>query len=154
MDEKITRYINDPIINKLTAPENKLYRPEINYHRATAWSLLVILLSVVISLCIVIEYERFMGDYKVFNIQWVKFVIILPAVVLFNIIVYLKYIMIWFVRIYQKYALSEVRLRCRFEPSCSEYAILAIQKYGPIHGGLKSIARLKRCKPPGGIDFP
>ena len=36
---------------------------------------------------------------------------------------------------------------CRFQPSCSEYAILAIQKYGPIKGVYKAVRRLLCCHP-------
>ena len=45
---------------------------------------------------------------------------------------------------------------CRFEPTCSEYARLAILKYGAWRGGIKAAGRLVRCNPfhPGGIDRP
>ncbi|MDD3285701.1 MAG: membrane protein insertion efficiency factor YidD [Patescibacteria group bacterium] len=43
---------------------------------------------------------------------------------------------------------------CRFSPSCSDYGIQAIAKYGPIKGGLKSAWRIIRCNPfnKGGYD--
>jgi putative membrane protein insertion efficiency factor len=43
---------------------------------------------------------------------------------------------------------------CRFVPSCSDYSIIAIEKYGIIRGGGLSIKRLLRCHPfhPGGYD--
>ncbi len=46
--------------------------------------------------------------------------------------------------------------QCRFYPSCSSYARLAIIKYGLIRGGAKSLWRLARCNPfnLGGIDEP
>lgn len=45
---------------------------------------------------------------------------------------------------------------CRFQPGCSEYFILAVQKYGPIWGGLKGVWRICRCNPmfQGGYDPP
>jgi putative membrane protein insertion efficiency factor len=45
---------------------------------------------------------------------------------------------------------------CRFEPTCSEYARLAILKYGPWKGSVEAAGRLLRCHPfhPGGIDLP
>jgi putative membrane protein insertion efficiency factor len=45
---------------------------------------------------------------------------------------------------------------CRFSPTCSEYARLAILKHGPGQGGLLTAGRLMRCQPfhPGGIDLP
>ena len=45
---------------------------------------------------------------------------------------------------------------CRFSPTCSEYARLALLKYGFWRGGARGAARLLRCQPfhPGGIDLP
>ena len=44
--------------------------------------------------------------------------------------------------------------RCRFYPSCSDYAMDAISKYGTVKGALKSVNRVIRCNPfsQGGID--
>ncbi|MCD4761820.1 membrane protein insertion efficiency factor YidD [bacterium] len=43
---------------------------------------------------------------------------------------------------------------CRFHPTCSEYAIKALEKYGLIRGGLKAAYRILRCNPwnKGGHD--
>lgn len=45
---------------------------------------------------------------------------------------------------------------CRFEPSCSRYAIACIQSHGALRGSLLSVKRLCRCHPfhPGGFDPP
>mgnify|MGYP003393414028 CR=1 FL=1 len=45
---------------------------------------------------------------------------------------------------------------CRFYPTCSEYAIQAIQFYGPLRGCGKALWRLLRCHPlsRGGVDLP
>ncbi|MEA1996384.1 MAG: membrane protein insertion efficiency factor YidD [Gemmatimonadota bacterium] len=45
---------------------------------------------------------------------------------------------------------------CRFYPSCSEYARLSIEKYGPYKGLRLSALRLLKCHPfhPGGVDLP
>ncbi|HTH94546.1 MAG TPA: membrane protein insertion efficiency factor YidD [Rhodocyclaceae bacterium] len=44
--------------------------------------------------------------------------------------------------------------RCRFHPSCSEYAAEALQKHGPWRGGWLAVRRLGRCHPftSGGFD--
>jgi len=44
--------------------------------------------------------------------------------------------------------------RCRFYPSCSEYAIAAVQNHGIILGLFLTVKRLLRCHPwhPGGVD--
>ncbi len=39
---------------------------------------------------------------------------------------------------------------CRFEPSCSQYMIDAVKKYGPIKGAWRGIKRIARCHPFGG----
>jgi len=60
------------------------------------------------------------------------------------------------IRFYRKY-LSPLKSRpcCRFYPTCSEYAITAIEKYGPLKGGLMAAWRILRCNPfcKGGIDY-
>ncbi len=44
--------------------------------------------------------------------------------------------------------------RCRFTPTCSEYALEALQKHGALKGGILTIKRVARCHPyhPGGYD--
>ena len=67
----------------------------------------------------------------------------------------IKRFMLAAIRFYQKY-LSPLKTRpsCRFYPTCSEYAITAIEKYGPIKGGLMAAWRILRCNPfcKGGWD--
>jgi hypothetical protein len=60
------------------------------------------------------------------------------------------------VRVYQWTLSPLVGQYCRFQPSCSNYFILAVQKYGAIRGSLRGIARICRCHPfhPGGYDPP
>jgi hypothetical protein len=43
---------------------------------------------------------------------------------------------------------------CRFVPTCSEYALLAIEKYGALRGLKMAVCRILRCHPfnPGGYD--
>jgi len=45
---------------------------------------------------------------------------------------------------------------CKFQPSCSDYAYLAVSKYGVWRGSLKAIWRVMRCTPfsRGGLDQP
>lgn len=48
-------------------------------------------------------------------------------------------------------------LECRFYPTCSEYAILAIRKYGLVLGSVRAYRRLLRCRPGSRescIDYP
>jgi uncharacterized protein len=45
---------------------------------------------------------------------------------------------------------------CRYDPSCSEYFILSVRKYGPMRGGWRGFCRICRCTPfhRGGHDPP
>ena len=45
---------------------------------------------------------------------------------------------------------------CRFTPTCSEYARLALLKHGLVRGSARAAWRLLRCQPfhPGGVDLP
>lgn len=67
----------------------------------------------------------------------------------------LSWMMIKLVYFYQKHASQSLRNSCRFEPSCSNYMILSIKKYGSIKGLYKGLLRISRCKiPNSGIDYP
>lgn len=66
-----------------------------------------------------------------------------------------KQVAIWIVKLYQRYAPIKIRLKCRFEPSCSEYMILSIEKYGFLRGIFRGVKRICRCRPGnGGFDLP
>ncbi|MDR0753126.1 MAG: membrane protein insertion efficiency factor YidD [Holosporaceae bacterium] len=60
------------------------------------------------------------------------------------------------IRIYQKTLSRHLKSQCKFYPTCSEYAILSIKKYGALRGSLKAISRLARCSPLSkeNVDFP
>jgi putative membrane protein insertion efficiency factor len=55
---------------------------------------------------------------------------------------------------YQKYISPMLPPSCRFQPTCSQYAIEAIDKYGVFKGGAMAIWRVLRCNPfcKGGYD--
>ncbi len=77
------------------------------------------------------------------------------ALLLVICILFAKRILIQAVRIYQAVAPAWLRRRCRYEPSCSAYMLLAVEKYGLRKGFQKGMARWRGCKPPnGGYDFP
>ena len=67
----------------------------------------------------------------------------------------LRRFLIGTVLLYKAFAPLSMRSQCRFEPTCSTYMILALQKYGLVRGFIKGVARIIRCRPPnGGIDYP
>ena len=66
----------------------------------------------------------------------------------------MKTLLIALLRFY-RYAISPMLGRnCRFHPTCSEYAIEAVQRYGALRGGWLAARRVGRCHPfnPGGYD--
>ncbi|MDX9717486.1 membrane protein insertion efficiency factor YidD [Thauera sp. WH-2] len=66
----------------------------------------------------------------------------------------MKSVLIALVRFY-RYAISPMLGRnCRFHPTCSEYAIEAIQRHGALRGSWMAAKRVGRCHPfnPGGYD--
>lgn len=66
----------------------------------------------------------------------------------------MKNIMVGLIRFYQGYISPLLSTRCKYTPTCSQYAIEAIQRYGVIKGCLMAIWRILRCNPfsHGGYD--
>ena len=66
----------------------------------------------------------------------------------------MKYILIFLIKTYQMYISPRFPACCRFVPTCSAYALEAIDKYGALKGGLLAVKRILRCHPgnPGGYD--
>ena len=65
----------------------------------------------------------------------------------------LKDIMLGSIRWYREYLSPIMPPNCRFQPSCSVYAIDAITQYGPIRGGVLTAWRIFRCNPFGGSGY-
>ena len=67
-----------------------------------------------------------------------------------------SYVLIQMVKFYQRAISPLLWSSCRFTPTCSQYMILAIEKYGAIRGVWKGMWRILRCHPfhPGGFDPP
>lgn len=65
-----------------------------------------------------------------------------------------KETIIFFIKIYRKFISPLKPKSCRFYPTCSEYAICAVAKYGAIKGSYLAIKRILRCHPfnTGGYD--
>ena len=66
----------------------------------------------------------------------------------------MKTVLIALLRFY-RYAISPMLGRnCRFHPTCSEYAIEALERHGALRGGWMAAKRVGRCHPfnPGGYD--
>ncbi|MBI2767284.1 MAG: membrane protein insertion efficiency factor YidD [Chloroflexi bacterium] len=65
----------------------------------------------------------------------------------------MRRLLIWVIRGYQRTLSRVLPPACRFEPTCSAYAVEAIERYGAIRGGWLALRRLARCTPWGGSGF-
>ncbi len=66
-----------------------------------------------------------------------------------------KAVLFYLIDAYQCLAPTWLRMRCRHEPSCSEYFRLAVERHGLLRGTAMGIKRINRCRPPnGGTDCP
>ncbi len=66
----------------------------------------------------------------------------------------MRKILIWLIRAYQLLISPLFGNHCRFYPSCSQYAVEAIDRYGVLMGCWLALKRVLRCHPwhPGGVD--
>jgi putative membrane protein insertion efficiency factor len=66
----------------------------------------------------------------------------------------MKHIIIFFIKAYQLLISPIFAGSCRFYPSCSEYAVESVCRFGSIKGTWMAIKRIGRCHPwhPGGFD--
>ncbi len=66
----------------------------------------------------------------------------------------MKHLFIFLIKVYQRTLSRVMPPSCRFYPSCSEYGVQALQKYGIFKGGWLTVKRIARCHPfnPGGYD--
>ncbi len=67
----------------------------------------------------------------------------------------MKQLLMWLIRGYRRF-ISPLKRKptCRFYPTCSAYALQAIERFGALKGGYLAFRRLIRCHPwnPGGVD--
>lgn len=67
----------------------------------------------------------------------------------------MKYLLIGIIRFYQKCISPMKPPTCRFYPTCSQYGLEAVRKFGALKGGYLAIKRIGKCHPfhPGGVDL-
>jgi putative membrane protein insertion efficiency factor len=67
----------------------------------------------------------------------------------------MKYVAIGLVRLYQLFLSPVLGGSCKYHPSCSQYAIDALRRYGFVKGSILAGWRLLRCNPwsHGGVDY-
>ena len=66
----------------------------------------------------------------------------------------MKKLMILAIRFYQKHISPAFPPSCRFIPTCSQYAVEALTKYGALKGGWLALKRICRCHPFHRKDYP
>ncbi len=65
----------------------------------------------------------------------------------------MKYLLLKFVRFYQVAISPMLPPRCRYAPTCSQYAVEALQKHGAYKGSMLALRRICRCHPFGGSGY-
>ncbi len=120
--------------------EEELSRPKVGFKRYLFGLLLPLLIyGAEITTFILLKYS-----------VW----IFVPLLVV-TFCVFFKPFLILSVLNYQRYAPRSLRGACRFTPSCSNYMLMAIEKYGTLKGFFKGVGRVLRChEPNGGEDYP
>lgn len=154
----------EQIIAEKYVLERPLDRPDTNIKKAVKSVVIYLLSSLIIGFSMLCLFSglgifallpdsfcRFREQHNV----WFMVLFILTIYFIVGLFC-LKKAVIGCIRLYQHYAPEQIRRRCLFKPTCSEYAILAIQKYGLIVGLIKTYIRLfKKCR--GNIyriDYP
>lgn len=63
-------------------------------------------------------------------------------------------VLLGLLRVYQSVVSPMTGPTCRYYPSCSQYAVVAVQRHGAVRGSWLAVRRLARCHPwtPGGVD--
>lgn len=144
----------------------EIKRPKIEWKKVCIYVCAIFVVDIVLSYIVLRIISRMgLEEQADKYLDIIKYILFLPisglkakmfsTIVFISIILNLKKIMILFVLLYQRFAPESMRASCLYTPSCSEYMILAIKKYGCIRGFIKGVKRLRRCHTPnGGIDYP
>jgi putative membrane protein insertion efficiency factor len=66
----------------------------------------------------------------------------------------MKSLALWVLRVYKRWISPVFPPSCRYVPTCSEYAMEAVERYGAVRGGAMAAWRVLRCHPlaAGGLD--
>lgn len=66
----------------------------------------------------------------------------------------MKHLLLWLIRFYRRALSPHLPAACRYQPTCSQYALIAIERYGALRGGWMASVRILRCNPfaKGGYD--
>jgi putative component of membrane protein insertase Oxa1/YidC/SpoIIIJ protein YidD len=141
--------------------EKELIRPKTSVF--TVFKYFFVFITSIFGITVILYYllRNYFSDIVAAVLYTLEEEPILSCIIIFifclviGVIILLKNMVIGFVHLYQHYSPDEVRRNCLFKPTCSEYMILAIEKYGLIKGVLKSFGRFRRCHGETySIDYP
>lgn len=122
--------------------KRKLPRPTTNVFTAIKYAIAFIVIVMFLSF-----FTHLLSFHIIFFNSRITFVIILFFYLILGLIFVSKKLTIGLVHLYQHYAPDRVRRKCLFKPTCSEYMILAVEKYGVIKGLSKGLHRVVfRCR--------
>lgn len=131
--------------------KRKLQRPTTNVFTAIKYAIAFIVILMFLSF-----FTHSLFIHVIFLSPRLTFINILFFYLILGLIFVSKKLTIGLVHLYQHYAPDRVRRKCLFKPTCSEYMILAVKKYGVIKGLSKGLYRVVfRCR--GyvySIDYP
>jgi len=127
--------------------EAKINRPRMHFLKTALKFVCNILFGILCATVITIA----IGNNAIFSETLIFLSLFYYAIICFN---QRKNILKWFIRLYQFRAPAELRSKCQMVPSCSQYMILAVDKFGVINGVNKGVSRLRRCSEPSQIDYP
>jgi len=108
----------------------KFIRPNTNIFNAVCFIFIFMLVCFIISITVKLLFEK------------IHFMLVFMFVFFSIMFIMLKMIIIGIVEIYQHYMPESLRRRCLCMPTCSEYMILAVKKYGAVKGIKKGLYRL------------
>ena len=132
------------LMDETYAEPSPISRPNIK-----VWKMLSVFFLWVIVCCSVVTLLVVFDASPV--LTWILSCLVVIAAICIN----LKKLLTGSVLLYQRFAPEKLRRSCLYTPSCSEYMLLSIEKYGSMKGFAKGCGRLCRChKPNGGIDYP
>ena len=140
-EESMLRAV-DLLIKELeNTPKPRVPRPEIDWKRTIAVFLLW-LAPILAAWLLVPSAQPYSG--------WIR-----AAAAVLMTCVMAKPLLRHAIMLYQRFAPQRIRSACVFEPTCSNYMLQAVEKYGFIRGVWKGIRRLLRCRYPNfGTDEP
>ena len=141
-EDESTPFIQE--IARAYSEDRVLYRPEITYKKfLIKWfSILIFAALIAVSFAFSISIIESWLHHPICG-----FLTSASISIAIELILILRHCTIDIIKLYQHYAPENVRRRCILMPSCSEFAIIAIRKYGLIFGSFLTLYRLNhRCK--------